>query len=846
MAVQLKTLFLEALRKPIEERWAFLDAACGGDLELRRDVAELLSYHGQSGDLLDDISVDEADRPPLDLPERLGDFVIEGLLGAGALGVVYLARRMSAEPGAPVALKVLRQASLSGAGRRRFGREVEALARLDHPGIARLIDAGMFDTPSGPRSYLVTELAEGISLREWAAASRPNVAGVLAVIGQLCDALGYAHDRGVVHRDLKPENIVITPAGQAKILDFGMARLVDSGVSGRSEMTRVGEIVGTVPYMSPEQAQAGPDPVDGRADLYALGVIAYELLSDHLPIEVPADSLHRAIVAILTVEPRPLGGRNPACWGDLEYVVGRLLAKRPADRHPSAQAVRADIERVIAGRPITRQARPPTAGSQRRLVPVALGALAIGAVVVALAMRLGPDAASASHPRNRAVIAAAMRNMAGAFTMLHGGDGSEALVRKALVQLDSAEARLQSLPGNLPISNLYRAIHWRQGEGHYFLGAIENDKEEFWKARTAFDRCWAQCNKPFSPDVIDPTMQGYSDIVSMGPEEPIGGIVLVHMALATYEQPLTHLRTAAGYAERTFAQTRALGDSLPWRSDKPSAERERLHGFCMTLNNRSFIRARLGFVMGDRAMIDEGLAGVREADQRWPQMDIPEPRGANLHNLGRAWRYRGVVTGSAADLDSAEAAFRRALTYRDAARYPREFATTEFERGRVVLARVDAPLEALHRTLRQVRTAREIIAPMADILEAADGRVVEAELLIGLAERASRADQARLELARADVLLGEALAIVTVARFPLQHTEALRVRARYWEARGRIEQRPQDAREAELCLTRAIEITTPTEEPFRLAQLMRMREELSRAPGRARAAATRARTTTGS
>ena len=841
MAAQLKTLFLQALRLPVQDRWAYLDAACGGDPELRRGVAELLSYHGHSGDLFDSLGVDEPSaRHALDLPERLGDFAIEGLLGAGGLGVVYLARQATPAAGAaePIALKVLRGASWPGDGQRRFRREADAYARLDHPGIARLVGAGVIESPAGPLPYVATEFVPGVSLRDWAATQRPGTKDVLAVLRQICAALAYAHRQGVVHRDLKPENIIVGPAGESKILDFGMARLVDHGVPARSLMTRVGQIVGTLPYMSPEQAQAGPE-VDQRADLYSLGVIAYELLSGRLPVEVPSDSMHRAIVAILTAEPPPLGELDPACRGDVEYLVMRLLAKRPSDRYATADAVLTDLDRVIDGRPVARVRRPVAPGRWRAPALVAAATLVVAIVGVILVRQLLPDRSDAAHPRNRAVVAAAMRHISRAGNLLHAGDHSETLVRSALAQLDSAEARLQSLPGTMPLANLYRVLYWHQGEGHYFLGSLTNQKEEFWAARASWERSWGQWDQPFSPSVIDSTMEGYRGILTTEPDLPIGGMVLAHMALARYELPLTHLRMAAGYAEQTFPKIKAIGDSLPWRAST-DAERNELHGYCMTLNNLASIRARIGYLLGDRAAIERGLAGLREADERWPEMGIPEPRGAHLHNLGRAWRYRGIVTHASADFDSAEATFQRAVVCRDAARYPREFATTQFERARAVMDRRMPPVKLLERTWLHVRTARELIPP-ANILETAEGRIVEAEVLVELSARGHREG-----LARADSLLTQALATLSVARFPLQHADALRVRGRFLRIRGRFDSGQDDRREAELSLTRAIDLTSPAEEPFLHARMVRQREELSRAPGPARGEARHAQTSTGS
>jgi hypothetical protein len=204
--------------------------------------------------------------------------VVESLLGVGGMGAVYRARQEHLDR--PVALKLMAPAlAADPAFTARFQREARVLARLDHPHIVRLHDAGGDDAG---RLWLVMELVEGASLRQVLDTGRLSAAEALGLLPDLCAALAYAHGQGVVHRDLKPENILVDTAGRLRIADFGLAKLM-AGEPGSQALTGTGQVLGTAAYMAPEQVIGSPE-VDHRADLYALGVLAYELLTGHLPL----------------------------------------------------------------------------------------------------------------------------------------------------------------------------------------------------------------------------------------------------------------------------------------------------------------------------------------------------------------------------------------------------------------------------------------------------------------------------------------------------------------------------------------------------------------------------------
>src|SRR5262249_41988983 len=277
-------------------------------------------------------------------------------LGRGGMGVVYLAEQQN--PSRLVALKVIAAGLTVGDALRRFEHEAQVLARLKHPGIAQVFEAGTGDTGDGVRPYFVMELIEGQSLTDYARARALPTRQRLELFVKVCAAVQHAHQKGVIHRDLKPGNILVDEAGRPRVLDFGVARLTGPG-PGDTHATAVGQLVGTLPYMSPEQVAADPDALDTRSDVYTLGVILYQLLTGRLPYEVAGKPAREAARVITEREPARLGSVDKALRGDLETVVARALEKDRERRYSSADALADDVERYLRGDPIL--ARPASA-----------------------------------------------------------------------------------------------------------------------------------------------------------------------------------------------------------------------------------------------------------------------------------------------------------------------------------------------------------------------------------------------------------------------------------------------------------------------------------------------------
>jgi len=260
-----QALFLESIELPLADRQEFLDRVTSTDSRLRAEVLALLRFHAEDERETRDAGPDL--RTPI--PSRIGRYRVLRAIGHGSVGVVYLAVDDSAD--ALSQSRSCAQRETSPGLRERFRQEGEILRRLDHPGIARLFDAGLFESASGHIPYYAMEFVDGTSLRSFARPERASERGRVQLLAAICDAVHHAHQQGVIHRDLKPENILVDRAGQPKILDFGIARLIDIDPRASLQMTTAGAILGTLQYMSPEQATGAGAPIDARSDIYSLG-----------------------------------------------------------------------------------------------------------------------------------------------------------------------------------------------------------------------------------------------------------------------------------------------------------------------------------------------------------------------------------------------------------------------------------------------------------------------------------------------------------------------------------------------------------------------------------------------
>jgi WD40 repeat protein/serine/threonine protein kinase len=384
-------IFHEAVALDGEARQAFLDQACEGDAELRSRVELLLAHDQASEDafgeeklgigrrLLERTEPEKADSSgradrrteSSPLPETIGHYRILEKIGEGGMGTVYLAEQE--HPRRRVALKMIRPGVMSPSLLRRFQQEADLLGRLQHPGIAQIYEAGEVETEVGRQPYFAMEYVDGTELRRYAEQRNLGTRARLELVARVCDAVHHAHQKGIIHRDLKPDNVLVveepTPTsiirqpslvmlGQPKVLDFGVARATDSDIQMTTVGTDVTQLFGTLPYMSPEQVSGDTRDLDTRSDIYAVGVILYELLAGHPPFDLRHKSIPEAARVIREDEPQRLGSIQALFRGDIETIVGKALDKDPDHRYQSAAELAADIRRYLANEPIT--AHPPS------------------------------------------------------------------------------------------------------------------------------------------------------------------------------------------------------------------------------------------------------------------------------------------------------------------------------------------------------------------------------------------------------------------------------------------------------------------------------------------------------
>jgi formylglycine-generating enzyme required for sulfatase activity/tRNA A-37 threonylcarbamoyl transferase component Bud32 len=316
--------------------------------------------------------------PRVALPERISGFRVLRRVGAGGMGVVYEAEQLS--PRRRVALKMMHPTLTSPEALKRFELEAQVLARLQHPGIARVFECGAVDLGRGAQPYIAMEFVEGQDVKSYCEQKALSITHRLELAAAIADAVQHAHERGVVHRDLKPANVLVDARGAPVVVDFGVARASESSIDVAVQ-TQTGQLLGTLPYMAPEQLGGPRAGVTRQVDVYALGVLLYELLVGRTPHELADLPLAAALARLASAEAPLLGRTRSELRGDVETIVATALERDPRRRYASAADFAADIRAHLAHRPI--RARPPSLSyrmskwlrRRRGLVGAALAAL---------------------------------------------------------------------------------------------------------------------------------------------------------------------------------------------------------------------------------------------------------------------------------------------------------------------------------------------------------------------------------------------------------------------------------------------------------------------------------------
>ncbi|MCZ6836872.1 MAG: serine/threonine-protein kinase [Planctomycetota bacterium] len=521
---RLEELFDAASEMTPPQRAALLEAECGDDAELHSEL-EILFRHDElmKGDFLKSSPENFPSLPsPLEEGQLVGGkYRLLSVLGEGGMGIVYLAEQDS--PRRQVALKVLQHGITSPKLLRRFELEHEALGRLHHPGIAQIFEAGVHEEPrpgsrSIARPYFAMEYVEGGTIASYIESRNLDVRQRLELIARICDAVHYAHSRGIIHRDLKPANILVDETdgvAQPKILDFGVARATDADLQMTTMHTEIGQLIGTLPYMSPEQIAGNPDEIDVRSDVYALGVTGYELLTGELPHELKDLAVYEAARVIREEDPRTLSSHRRDLRGDVETIFAKTLSKDKDRRYQSAAELGSDVRRYLQNEPIV--ARPASTIYQLQKftrrnkalvggVVIAFLALVIGMIATSLAMfearRQRDDASLAKTEAERQTRIAqsvnAFLNTDLLASVAPEAEGIDVTVRQVLdTASNTIEGKFPDEPQveaaiRLTLGNSYRSLGLHDRSEPHFLRAIELYREEFgdhsdWTLKTTND-----------------------------------------------------------------------------------------------------------------------------------------------------------------------------------------------------------------------------------------------------------------------------------------------------------------------------------------------------------------------
>ncbi len=420
-----EAIFDAVLALAAEQRAAYLNQACGEDTQLRRRVELLLRSHDHAGEFLDPALRAGTNRTlvvnPTAPSEKPGDIIghykIREKLGEGGCGVVYVAEQT--EPvRRRVALKVIKLGMDTRSVIARFEAERQALAMMDHPNIARVLDAGATETG---RPYFVMELVRGIKITDYCDQNHLNTSKRLELFVQVCHAVQHAHQKGIIHRDIKPSNILVTlhdGVPVPKVIDFGIAKATEGRLSDLTVYTELRQFIGTPAYMSPEQAEMSGLDIDTRSDIYSLGVLLYELLTGRTPFDAqeliqsgldqmrrtirekepmrPSTRLSTMLVADLTAVAKRESAEPPKLVhfirGDLDWIVMKALEKDRMRRFESASGLALDVHRFLKNEPI--EARPPSGlyrfqkWVRRNKTAFAAAAAVVAALVLGLGLSL--------------------------------------------------------------------------------------------------------------------------------------------------------------------------------------------------------------------------------------------------------------------------------------------------------------------------------------------------------------------------------------------------------------------------------------------------------------------------
>ncbi len=382
------------------------------------------------------------------IPKRIGRYHIKRVIASGGMGTVYEATQE--KPRRTVALKLMKHGITSKSALRRFEYESQILARLRHPGVAQVYEAGTHRDDRGTTPYFAMEyIPNALPITQYVVEKNLSLRKKLELFAHVCDAVHHGHQKGIIHRDLKPSNILVDSHGEVKVIDFGVARGTDSDMAVTTVQTDVGQLLGTLQYMSPEQCLADPHDIDTRSDVYALGVVFFELLSGKLPYNVSKKQIFEGTRTIREEQPTKLTTIDKKLKGDVETIVYKALEKDRERRYQSAIELAQDIQRYLDGDAIV--ARPPSIIYQLRVFTrknkALFGAIAavflvlVGGVVVSTSLYVRSEANRITAENEAAKAHTTLNFMEGMFESVDPWKGGASDIKS---MLDQAGAKIDS------------------------------------------------------------------------------------------------------------------------------------------------------------------------------------------------------------------------------------------------------------------------------------------------------------------------------------------------------------------------------------------------------------------
>jgi eukaryotic-like serine/threonine-protein kinase len=608
---------------------------------------------------------------------RFGAYTVDRAIGHGGMGTVWLAHRSDGRFEGEVAIKLLNAALLGGGGEERFVREGHVLAKLEHPNIARLIDAGVSDTG---QPLLVLEYVRGNPITDYCDTEHLEVRGRIELFLNVLAAVSHAHSRLVIHRDLKPPNIFVTADGVVKLLDFGIARLT-SAAGATDNLTRLGHAPLTLSYASPEQIR-GMD-VGTATDVYSLGVLLYELTTGQLPYSPKRDTLGALEEAVLTAQP-PLPSRvahskkaQRALRGDLDTIILTALRKDQSERYGTAAAFAEDLRRHLRNEPILARTQSTWYRARKFLIRNLIPVLAATAIVFAMITALGIALWQAHIARERAAQAQEISHFIGSVFADADPTGSAAGDVRATDLLIRGRDRVEQELHNRP--QLQTELMCTIGKSLYALGANAEARTTFEKIRTAAP---PECLNVYADllailgdyPVADAVLRSAEQAEHGSPSLIAGNTLLTR---ATLDLNRNHEKQAVEEARRGDAMVRAYSpagsrDSLESALALARVEyvsddnRAALATVERALAHRAELSRMRGLNLALRSLRARALSAVGRRDEAAAEYEslLPELTvafGANSHQLGVDLMEYSVIEQRRGELHHAIALARQSL-----------------------------------------------------------------------------------------------------------------------------------------------------------------------------------------